>query len=57
MELYERVSGARMHASYFRPGGVQFDLPVGTLFDIYLFVNQFSVKILEIEEMLNENRI
>ena len=57
MELYERVSGARMHAAYFRPGGVQFDLPAGMLFDIYLFVNQFSVKLLEIEEMLNENRI
>ena len=57
MEFYERVCGARMHASYFRPGGIQFDLPAGTLFDIYLFVSQFSVKLLEIQEMLNENRI
>ena len=57
MEFYERVSGTRMHASYFRPGGVQFDLPVGLLLDIFLFVNQFSVKLLEIEEMLNKNRI
>jgi NADH dehydrogenase I D subunit len=57
MEFYERVSGARMHAAYFRPGGVQFDLPAGMLADIYIFVNQFTNKLLEIEEMLNENRI
>ena len=57
MEFYERVSGARMHAAYFRPGGVQFDLPANTLADIYIFVNQFTNKLLEIEEMLNENRI
>ena len=57
MEFYERVSGARMHAAYFRPGGVQFDLPAGMLADIYIFVNQFVNKLLEIEEMLNENRI
>jgi NADH-quinone oxidoreductase subunit D len=57
MEFYERVSGARMHAAYFRPGGVHFDLPIGLLSDIFLFVNQFKVKLLEIEEMLNDNRI
>ena len=57
MEFYERVSGARMHAAYFRPGGVQSDLPAGLLFDIYLFKEQFKTRILEIEEMLTENRI
>ena len=57
MEFYERVSGARMHAAYFRPGGVQYDLPKGLLNDIYLFSIQFKIKILEIEEMLSENRI
>lgn len=57
MEFYERVSGARMHASYFRPGGVYCDLPIGLLSDIYLFLNQFSIKIVEMEEMLTENRI
>ena len=31
MEIYERVSGARMHANYIRPGGVVQDLPLGTL--------------------------
>lgn len=57
MEFYERVSGARMHASYFRPGGVNTDLPFGLVFDIYVFVQQFNTKLLEIEEMLTENRI
>ena len=57
MEFYERVSGARMHASYFRPGGVHFDLPFGLLSDIFLFINQFKIRLLEIEEMLNNNRI
>jgi len=57
MEFYERVSGARMHASYFRPGGVQCDLPYGLLSDIFVFVYQFKTKITEIEEMLNNNRI
>lgn len=57
MEFYERVSGARMHAAYFRPGGVQFDLPKGFLNDLFLFIKQFNVRLLEIEEMLTENRI
>ena len=57
MEFYERVSGARMHAAYFRPGGVHSDLPKGLLSDIYIFVEQFTNKLLEIEEMLTENRI
>ena len=57
MEFYERVSGARMHAAYFRPGGVQYDLPLGILSDIYIFSNQFINKLSEIEEMLTENRI
>lgn len=57
MEFYERVSGARMHAAYFRPGGVSMDLPEGLLNDIYLFVEQFNTRLLEVEEMLTENRI
>lgn len=35
MEFYERVSGARLHASYIRPGGVAYDLPIGLLADIH----------------------
>ena len=57
MEFYERVSGARMHAAYFRPGGVLFDLPAGFLNDIFIFVEQFNTRLIEIEEMLTENRI
>jgi NADH dehydrogenase (ubiquinone) Fe-S protein 2 len=57
MEFYERVSGARMHSAYFRPGGVAFDLPLGLLDDVYNFCIQFSNRITEIEEILNENRI
>jgi NADH dehydrogenase (ubiquinone) Fe-S protein 2 len=57
MEFYERVSGARMHAAYIRPGGVTFDLPIGLLDDIYIFIEQFSTRIDEMEEMLTSNRI
>ena len=57
MEFYERVSGARMHAAYFRPGGVQYDIPIGLLDDIYIFINQFASRIDEIEELLTNNRI
>ena len=57
MEFYERVSGARLHACYFRPGGVQLDLPLGLIFDIYIFITQFNTKLIELQEMLNANRI
>jgi NADH dehydrogenase (ubiquinone) Fe-S protein 2 len=57
MEFYERVSGARMHAAYIRPGGVAIDLPIGTLNDIYLFARQFNDRINETEELLTNNRI
>jgi len=57
MEFYERVSGARMHAAYIRPGGVSLDLPLGLLDDIYIFSQQFSIRIDEMEEMLTGNRI
>lgn len=57
MEFYERVSGARMHAAYFRPGGVSMDLPKGLLDDIFIFVEQFTLRLTEMEDMLTENRI
>ena len=57
MEFYERVSGARMHAAYFRPGGVSYDLPKGLLNDIYIFCEQFNTRLDEFEEMLTNNRI
>jgi NADH dehydrogenase (ubiquinone) Fe-S protein 2 len=57
MEFYERVSGARLHASYIRPCGVSRDIPLGLLHDIYLFIKQFSSRVDEIEELLTKNRI
>jgi NADH dehydrogenase (ubiquinone) Fe-S protein 2 len=57
MEFYERVSGARMHAAYIRPGGVHQDLPIGLCDDIYDFIKYFGRRIDEIEEMLTNNRI
>jgi NADH dehydrogenase (ubiquinone) Fe-S protein 2 len=57
MEFYERVSGARMHAAYVRPGGVSQDLPMGFLDDLYIFIEQFGIRLDEIEEMLTGNRI
>jgi NADH dehydrogenase (ubiquinone) Fe-S protein 2 len=57
MEFYERVSGARMHSAYIRPGGVSLDLPLGFLDDVYLFIDQFNYRLDEIEEMLTNSRI
>jgi NADH dehydrogenase (ubiquinone) Fe-S protein 2 len=57
MEFYERVSGARMHAAYIRPGGVSLDIPHGTLADIHLFTRQFNDRVNEMEELLTGNRI
>ncbi len=57
MEFYERVSGARMHAAYIRPGGVSFDLPYGLLDDLYIFINAFASRVDEMEELLTGNRI
>ena len=57
MEFYERVSGARMHAAYFRAGGLQVDIPKGLLDDIYMFTEQFTLRLTEMEDMLTENRI
>jgi NADH-quinone oxidoreductase subunit D len=57
MEFYERVSGARMHAAYFRVGGVHQDLPAGLLEDIGQFCETFPKVIDNIEGLLTENRI
>lgn len=57
MEFYERISGARMHANYIKIGGINFDLSIGLLNDIYIFINNFNNKINEIEEILSLNKI
>lgn len=56
-EFYERVSGARMHAAYFRVGGVSQDLPIGLLRDIYDWARQFASRIDEIEELLTGSAV
>merc|ERR1719164_27353 len=45
MEFYERVSGARMHSAYIRPGGVHADLPLGLCDDIAAFCEQFPGRV------------
>lgn len=57
MEFFERVSGARLHSSYIKIGGIAFDIPVGLLSDIYVFISQFNSRIDELEELLTNNRI
>lgn len=57
MEFYERVSGARLHAAYFRPGGVHQDLPPGLIDDIVKWADKFASFIDDMEVLLNENRI
>ncbi|MGH6880425.1 MAG: NADH-quinone oxidoreductase subunit D [Hypericibacter sp.] len=57
MEFYERVSGARLHAAYYRPGGVHEDLPAGLLDDIMKWAEGFPKVLADIESLLTENRI
>jgi len=57
MEFYERVSGARFHANYIRPGGVSHDLPEGLIQDISLFIPNFYHRLDEIQDILSSNRI
>ena len=57
MEFYERVSGARMHANFIRPGGVLNDISTELLDDIYYFLVQFQSNLTEFENVLNYNRI
>jgi NADH-quinone oxidoreductase subunit D len=57
MIFYERVSGSRMHAAYFRPGGVHQDMPAGLAEDIYAFCEQFPKVLDDIEGLLTDNRI
>ena len=57
MEFYERVSGARLHAAYYRVGGVHQDLPAGLLDSVLKWADQFPKIIDDIEALLTENRI
>jgi len=57
MEFYEKVSGARLHANYFRPGGVYRDMPNGLLNDIKEWAIKFPKFIKDLENLLSDNRI
>ena len=57
MTFYERVSGSRLHANYFRPGGVHKDLPRGLSDDILSFCSSFPKIIDDLETLLTDNRI
>ena len=52
MVFYERASGSRMHANYFRIGGVHQDLPQKLLDDIYAFCEAFPRVLDDIESLL-----
>ena len=57
MVFYERACGSRMHAMYFRPGGVHQDLPTALINDMLNWCDQFPQKLKDIETLLTENRI
>ena len=57
MVFYERACGSRMHANYFRAGGVHQDLPPKLLADLADWCEQFPEKLQDIETLLTENRI
>lgn len=57
MVFYERACGARLHAAYFRPGGVHQDLPQDLLSDIRAWCHEFPSKLDDIDNLLTENRI
>ena len=57
MEFYERVSGARFHAAWFRPGGVHQDLPAGLLDDVLAWCDHFPKVLDEMFQELVESKI
>ena len=57
MVFYERACGSRMHAMYFRPGGVHQDLPPALISDMLAWCDQFPQKLNDIETLLTGNRI
>ena len=57
MVFYERASGARLHANYFRPGGVHQDLTPELIDDMIEWCREFPAKLADIETLVTENRI
>lgn len=57
MEFYDRVCGARLHANYFRPGGVAWDLPPGLAEDMLEWTDTFPATLNDLDSLLTHNRI
>nr|WP_210302576.1 NADH-quinone oxidoreductase subunit D [Bartonella doshiae] len=57
MIFYERACGARLHANYFRPGGVHQDLPESLIEDIGNFIDPFLVALGKLDALVTPNRI
>ena len=57
MVFYERACGARMHAAYFRPGGVHQDLPEKLVEDIGKWIDPFLKTVADLDALLTPNRI
>jgi NADH-quinone oxidoreductase subunit D len=57
MVFYERACGARLHANYFRPGGVHQDLTPELIEDMKVWCKQFLPALADIETLVTENRI
>ncbi|WMS45125.1 NADH-quinone oxidoreductase subunit D [Acuticoccus sp. MNP-M23] len=57
MMFYERACGARLHANYFRPGGVHQDLPDDLVDDIEAFCDPFLKVVDDLDDLITENRI
>jgi NADH-quinone oxidoreductase subunit D len=57
MEFYDRASGARLHANYFRPGGVAADIDQRLIDDIYKFTETYPKMLADVDDLLTENRI
>jgi len=57
MEFYERVCGARLHANYFRPGGVAFDMPAGLAEDMMTWCEELPAFLNDLHTLLTDNRI
>ncbi|TIN98109.1 MAG: NADH-quinone oxidoreductase subunit D, partial [Mesorhizobium sp.] len=57
MVFYERASGSRMHAAFFRPGGVHQDLPDELISDIGKWIDPFLKSVDDLDRLLTDNRI
>lgn len=57
MGFYEQVSGARMHSSFIRPGGLSRDVPLGFFRRLSFFMRKFRSRVDELDDLLSANRI